>query len=90
MKDMLGDLPVRYHAGKGLLAGIEVRTPEQAARVTEICQTKGLLVVDTGRKWVKLGPPLNIGIAAFETGIEILKGAINEALKEPEVMDDDT
>ena len=68
------------HAGKGLLAGIEFKDAEQASAVVRACEDRGLLVVETGRKWVKIGPPFIITEEELEQGVQILKSAIEEVL----------
>ena len=76
----LSDCGVRHHAGKGLLAGLEFADEEQANAVVEAARRRGLLTVATGRKWVKLGPPLTITEQQIEDGCEILKLAIQEVI----------
>lgn len=71
---------VRYHAGKGLLAGLEFKDTAQADRVAETCRSHGLLVVPTGRKWIKLGPPFTTPDDELMLGIDLLRGAIEEVL----------
>lgn len=71
---------LRVHAGNGLLAGIECKDAGQAERVVLACRERGLLVVGTGRKWVKIGPPLTITYEALDEGIGKLRAAIEEVL----------
>lgn len=71
---------VRFHAGRGLLAGLEFAGPMQAEKVVRKCRECGLLTVPTGRKWVKLGPPLTISDEQLEQGCAILRAAIEEVL----------
>jgi acetylornithine/succinyldiaminopimelate/putrescine aminotransferase len=71
---------VRHHAGRGLLAGLEFKDAEQAHLVAELCEQKGLLVVDTHRKWIKIGPALNITQDDLANGCRILKNAVEEVL----------
>jgi len=75
---LLQNCGVRVHAGRGLLAGLEFESTEMASEVAKRCQERQLLVVDTGRKWVKLGPPFTIPIHELETGSKILKEVIEE------------
>ena len=77
---LLQNCGVRHHAGRGLLAGLEFNGPHEAKEVVRKCYERGLLVVDTGRKWVKIGPPLNISEGDLEQGVKILKNAIEEVL----------
>lgn len=78
--ELLRDCKVRHHVGRGLLAGLEFKGPEEVRKVVDLCYEKGLLVVDTGRKWIKLGPPLNIDERDLEQGCTVLKWAIGEVL----------
>lgn len=82
LADLLKDCGVRVHSGKGLLAGLEFEGPVEADKVVEACRAKNLLVVSTGRKWVKLGPPYTISDAELQAGVEVLKEVIAEVLNE--------
>ena len=84
LEEGLEDVKQRHHCGKGLLAGIEFDGPLMASMVVNACRKRGLLVVDTGRKWVKLGPQLNIRADQIMEGCEILKQAIEEVENEIE------
>ena len=53
-----------------------------ASRVAERCMQKGLLVVHTGREYIKLGPPLTISDDALIEGIAVLCEAIEEVIAE--------
>lgn len=78
----LEDCGVRFHAGRGLLAGLEFMDAAEASAVVRACERRGLLVVETGRKWVKLGPPYIITERELVKGVKILKKAIEEVLDE--------
>lgn len=78
----LASIKQRHHSGRGLLAGIEFEGPLMASKVVKACQRRGLLVCDTGRKWVKIGPALTITPEEIEQGCEILKSAIEEVENE--------
>lgn len=78
MEGRLKGCEVRFHAGKGLLAGLEFKDAKEAHRVVMGCQKRGLLVVETGCKWIKLGPPLIIEAEDLCRGVEIIKEAIAE------------
>ncbi len=71
---------VRFHAGRGLLAGLEFKNEKEANWMVRVCQKRGLLVVKTGRKWVKIGPALTIRYDELEAGIKIIREAIGEVL----------
>lgn len=78
MADLLKDTGVRVHAGRGLLAGLEMEGPLMTMQVVEACRKRGLLVVDTGRKWVKVGPAFTITDEEIFEGCRILAEAIQE------------
>jgi 4-aminobutyrate aminotransferase len=82
----LKDIPVRHHSGRGLLAGLEMAGPVEARKLVEACRRRGLLVVDTGRKWVKIGPALIITEEEIVKGCKILKAAIEEVMDETEAQ----
>lgn len=88
LESCLSDIKQRHHCGKGLLAGIEFDGPLMASLVVNACRRRGLLVVDTGRKWVKLGPQLTITSDEILTGCDILKAAIEEVENEIEAQRD--
>jgi len=88
LADELKGCGVRFHAGRGLLAGLEFRDAAEAKKVVEACERRKLLVVDTGRKWVKLGPPFVISDEDLVEGCRRLKGAIEEVLSERETAAD--
>lgn len=75
----LKSLPVRTH-GKGLLAGIELQDNGEVQRVVKRCSERGILVCDTGRKWVKIGPALNIEEEKLMEGIKILREVVEEVI----------
>lgn len=78
MADLLKGTGVRVHAGKGLLAGLEMDGPMMVRKVVEACRRLGLLVCDTGRKWVKLGPAFTMRDEDIYEGCRILQEAIEE------------
>jgi acetylornithine/succinyldiaminopimelate/putrescine aminotransferase len=86
MAEALKGIGVRVHAGRGLLAGLEMEGPLQASKVVLKCQKRGLLVVDTGRRWVKLGPALVIEDDELINGCMILKEVIKEVQSESEAQ----
>jgi acetylornithine/succinyldiaminopimelate/putrescine aminotransferase len=88
METCLKDIKQKHHCGRGLLAGIEFEGPLMASVVVKACRRRGLLVVDTGRKWVKLGPQLNITAEEIVTGCGILKAAIEEVENDIEAQRD--
>ena len=81
MHGWLAKLPVRVH-GKGLMAGLEFESAEEAAKVVMRCEQRHVLVVDTGRKWVKIGPCLNIDGEHLEKCLKILGEVVIETVEE--------
>lgn len=81
MHDDLSSLPVKVH-GKGLMAGIAMNYPYEAKRVYDLCLERGVQVVDTGRRWVKIGPQLNIDEEVLFEGIKIVKEVIEQVVSE--------
>jgi acetylornithine/succinyldiaminopimelate/putrescine aminotransferase len=79
MHETLAKMPVRTH-GKGLLAGIEMDSVQEVKEVVSSCQKKGVWVCDTGRKWVKIGPALNIEEETLMQGIKILMEVVEEVV----------
>jgi len=77
MHEMLAKFPVPT-AGAGLMAGLEFLGPEEADAVVRKCEERGVLVVDTGRKWVKVGPALTIGDDELIKGIGILGEVVDD------------
>jgi len=62
----------------GFLAGIIFEKEDYAHKVAFECANKGLLVVLTGKKSVKLGPPLTTSLQIIEEGCQILQTAVKE------------
>lgn len=79
----------RYHLeglalhGKGLirslLAAHHLGAPF-VRRVVDRCYERGVLLVNTGRESIKLGPPLTIPDGALVEGLEVIADTISEAL----------
>ena len=85
MHDWLSVLPVNVH-GKGLMAGIVMDYPFEAKRVTKLCLERGVQVVDTGRRWVKIGPQLNIEEEVLFEGIKVVKEVVEQVVSEWEAQ----
>ena len=91
LHEILKDFPVRTH-GKGLLAGLEYRDNEEVKEVVKRCLERGVQTCDTGRKWVKIGPALNIPDEELFQGVKVLKDVTQEIVYErkPEEDKDET
>ena len=74
--------------GKGLIGSIIFKKFKRfsgtqiANKVSFKCLNKGLLVCNTGRESIKLGPPLIIDDKGIMRAIEILKKSIQETYHE--------
>ena len=72
------------HRGIGLIQGIEFGaiSPDVAEAVIEKCFAKGLVIEGAGRKnsVVKIMPPLVISEEELQTGLEIIRESVKEAL----------
>jgi 4-aminobutyrate aminotransferase-like enzyme len=53
--DKTGVIEVR---GLGLMIGVEFATPAASAAVAQLCFERGLLVLECGKKTIRLAPPL--------------------------------
>ena len=72
------EMAARYDVnGLCMVAEIMMPSVEEANRVVMECYKRGLLVVQTGRESVKIGPPLVITDAALNKGLDILEGVLN-------------
>ncbi|HEU4572607.1 MAG TPA: aminotransferase class III-fold pyridoxal phosphate-dependent enzyme [Candidatus Limnocylindrales bacterium] len=69
--------------GKGLMIGIELDTPERAEEVQWAAFQRGLLVLECGRKTVRMCPPLVVTESEVETAIRIFGEAVDAAPVEP-------
>ena len=65
---------------KGLVAGIILKNKDYAANIVEGCINKGVLVMDTKRESIKLGPPLTITIDALEEVFDVIEEEIKHEL----------
>ena len=87
LHEILKGFPVRTH-GKGLLAGFEFKENGEVCEVVKRCLERGVQVCDTGRKWVKIGPALNIPDEILFEGIKILKDVTQEVVGERKIEPD--
>ena len=74
--------------GKGLIASLIFKnfqkktTKKLADQVSLECLKRGLLVCNTGRESIKLGPPLSINKKKIEDNLKIIKSALIGAVNE--------
>jgi len=71
------DIVTKVNA-RGMVAGIILDNKEVTAKVVTRCINQGVLIMDTKRESVKLGPPLTITIDALEEVFNVLEESINE------------
>jgi len=64
--------------GHGLLCAIHTETEKEADRIVMECFKKGLLLIRTHRKSVKLAPPLVITPEALIEGLKIIESVIKK------------
>ena len=75
---------IDFISGKGLIGAIifkkngKLSSKEVADKVSFNCLKKGLLVVNTGRESIKLGPPLIITVSQIKTSFKIIDEAIKK------------
>jgi len=69
--------------GRGLMIGVEVDTPERAEEVQWAAFRRGLLVLECGRKAIRMAPPLVVTESEVDTAIRIFGEAIDEAAATP-------
>ncbi len=62
--------------GRGLMIGIELDTPEHAEEVQWACFVRGLLVLECGRKSVRMSPALTVSAAEMATALRIFGEAV--------------
>ena len=62
--------------GRGLMIGIELDTPEHAEEVQWACFVRGLLVLECGRKSVRMSPALTVSAAEVATALRIFGEAV--------------
>ena len=67
---------IEAYNSHGLLAAVILRDKDQADNVCYECMKNGLIVVRTGKKSIKIGPPLVIPMKALDEGLNVLTEAI--------------
>lgn len=66
---------------KGMVAAILFKDADMANIVARKMMDRGVLVVNTGKESVKLGPPLNIEKEALQEGLMVLEEVLKEVSK---------
>ena len=65
---------------RGMVAGIIFENKYQTSNIVKRCITKGILIMDTKRESIKLGPPLTITIDALREVFNVLEEEIQNEL----------
>lgn len=80
----LSHFPIRTH-GRGLMAGLELQNAAESETVANRCRDRGVWVVDTGRKWVKIGPELTIPDDVLIQGLKVVQEVVEEVVNERKI-----
>jgi 4-aminobutyrate aminotransferase len=67
--------------GRGLMIGIEFDTPEHAEEVQWACFVRGLLVLECGRKTVRMSPALTVSADQMATALRIFGEAVGDVAR---------
>lgn len=66
--------------GQGLISAIHFNNKHVAKNVALKCIENGLMVVNTGMRTLKIGPPLTISKELIKEGVDIINKSIEEAI----------
>jgi 4-aminobutyrate aminotransferase-like enzyme len=66
--------------GVGLMLGVELETPELAEAVANLCFERGLLVLECGKKAIRMSPPLIITEEQARATADVFAGACRDAV----------
>ena len=88
LKAMLADKLARMPAvtdvrGVGLMIGVELASHELADAVAQLCFRRGLLVLECGKKAIRLSPPLIISEPQARTVADVFAAVIADARVQP-------
>ena len=67
--------------GLGLMIGVELTSHEIAGQVANLCDQKGLLVLECGTAAIRLSPPLVITREQTDMAASIFEGACREVAR---------
>jgi len=78
LADLRRDFPavVLDVRGRGLMIGVEFDTPQRAEAVQWACFQRGLLVLECGKRSVRMSPPLVVDEAEMATALRIFREAV--------------
>jgi 4-aminobutyrate aminotransferase len=75
---LAGNARVTDVRGVGLMIGVEFATPALADAVANLCFRRGLLVLECGRKAIRLSPPLIINEEQARATVDVFAGACRQ------------
>ena len=85
LSDRLSGIPsVTEVRGVGLMIGIELASHEQSEAVAQLCFRRGLLVLECGKKAIRISPPLILTEAQAAVTTEVFAQAVADAQAVPE------
>jgi 4-aminobutyrate aminotransferase len=79
---LAGHSAVEEVRGLGLMIGVEMRTPELADAVAQLCFRRGLLVLECGKKAIRFAPPLLLSEAQAATAAQVFTLACTDVARD--------
>jgi len=76
---LAGNARVTDVRGVGMMIGVEFTTPELADAVANLCFRRGLLVLECGKKAIRLSPPLILTEEQARATADVFAGASRDA-----------
>jgi 4-aminobutyrate aminotransferase len=77
-KALAGNARVTDVRGVGLMLGVELATPELSDAVANLCFRRGLLVLECGKKAIRLSPPLILTEEQARATADVFAGACRD------------
>jgi len=79
---LAGHTAVEEVRGLGLMIGVEMRTPELADAVAQLCFRRGLLVLECGKKTIRFAPPLLLSEAQAVVAAQVFTQACTDVARD--------
>jgi 4-aminobutyrate aminotransferase len=79
---LAGHTAVEEVRGLGLMIGVEMRTPELADAVAQLCFRRGLLVLECGKKTIRFAPPLLLSEAQAAVAAQVFTQACTDVARD--------
>jgi 4-aminobutyrate aminotransferase len=76
---LAGNARVTDVRGVGLMIGVELATPEQSDAIANLCFRRGLIVLECGRKAIRLSPPLILTEEQARVTADVFVAAVRDA-----------